>query len=343
MRSFSPSFPVLLLSSALCAACRSEAGDDMVFGTQGGETSGDPDDGDSGDGDGDGDGAGDEAGDDGSGDGAVFDVGTMPDVPPTEGCQKVDILFAIDSTGSMQPHQENLINSFDGFIEGMSEHFGNTRDFHIGVITTDAYGFNTPQCQVLGGLVTQVPGPNYQGTTVCDPYAEGHRFMTEEDDLSDKFSCTANVSAGGDWTEKPVTASIAALQPGINGPGQCNDGFLRDDALLVLVLISNSMTGDDPSADAHPSQDPSGWYAEIIAAKGGYEENAVALGFISAGNTWCIPNGWNGYEAPNLISFVEDFGERGLVANVCEPDYGPIFQDFLGTVIDACDGFVEPG
>jgi hypothetical protein len=327
----------------LAGACRSDDGDDMVFATKGGESSGDLDDGDDNPGDGDGDDQGDDAGDDGAGDGPVFDVNSSPDIPPHEGCQKVDVLFAIDSTGSMGPHQENLIDSFDGFIEGMASHFGNTRDFHIGVITTDSYSFNAPECQVLGGLVTEVPGPNYQGKVVCNPYAEGYRFMTEEDDLEDKFSCTANVSPGGDFSEKPATASIAALQPAINAPGQCNDSFLRDDALLVLVLISNSMTGDDPSADAHPSQDPSGWYPEILALKGGNPENAVAIGFISAGDTWCIPNGWDGYQAPNLISFIEDFGERGVVANVCEPDYGPIFQDSLDTVIAACDDFVEPG
>lgn len=344
-RSASLIVAALTAPALLLGACRSDS-EDMVFATAGANEGSSEDDGND---DQDGDDGDEDPGDDGdddngdSGDGPLFDVNGAPDIPPQEGCQKVDILFAIDSTGSMGPHQENLINSFDGFIEGMSSHFGNTRDFHIGVITTDSYNFNAAGCQEFGALVTEVPGPNYQGKVVCNPYAEGYRFMTQEDDLDVAFPCTANVSPGGDFSEKPVTASIAALQPGINGQGQCNDSFLREDALLVIVMISNSMTGDDPSADAHPSHDPSIWYPEILDLKGGNPENAVAIGFISAGDTWCIPNGWDGYQAPNLVSFIEDFGENGVVANVCEPDYGPIFQESLDTVIAACDDFVEPG
>lgn len=272
-----------------------------------------------------------------------WDVGELPDLSIDLGCSKVDFLFVIDSSGSMAPHQQALIDSFDGFVQGISDQFGSAPDFHVGVISTDGYAFNAPQCQTLGALVDQVPSANYQGIVECGPYAEGGRFMTEEDDLGVAFPCTANLSPGGDTIERPVSAAIEAIGPTLGQPGGCNEGFSREDALLIIVIISNSMTGDETTADANPSQDPSGWHPAIAALKGGHPENAVAIGFISAGDTWCIPNGWDGYQAPNLISFVEDFGENGVVANVCEPDYGPIFQDAVSVVMEACEGFVEPG
>lgn len=336
------------LAGALTVACGNTSDPDMVFSTVG-ETGAGQDDGadtnpaDDGSGDGTSPDEGDEGGESDSGEGSIFDVNGSPDIELESGCQKVDILFVIDSSGSMGPHQQNLINSYDGFVEGISAHFGNDRDFHIGVISSEVYDWNEPGCIEQGALVTQVIDENYQNVIECAPYEEGNRFMTEADDLEQAFPCTANVGAGGDFVEQPVTSAIQAISPDMNGQGGCNEGFLRDDALLVLVMITNSMSGDDPSADAHPSQDPTPWYPAIVDAKGGNPENAVAIGFISAGDTWCIPNGWDGYQAPNLIEFIEDFGQNGVIANVCLQDYGPTFIESIDVVLDACDGFVQPG
>jgi hypothetical protein len=278
-----------------------------------------------------------------AGTGASFDVGLMPDINVPSGCQKVDLLFVIDSTGSMGPHQQNLIDSYDGFVEGISNYFGQDRDFHIGVISTDAYKYNADACQEFGALITQVPTADYSGIDDCTPYADGSRFMTEADDLATKFPCTANVKAGGDMTPRPVRAAVAAIQPAINDVGGCNEGFVRDDALLVLVLITDSMTGDVPGADAKDTEDPTPWHPAIVDIKGGNPENAVAIGFISSGDTWCIPNGYDGYQAPNLLKFIEDFGTNGVVENVCTPDYAPPFTAAIDVVLAACAGFVPPG
>jgi hypothetical protein len=118
---------------------------------------------------------------------------------------------------------------------------------------------------------------------------------------------------------------------------------LRDDALLVIVMISNSMEGGGPEVDAHPSNDPTPWYPAVLEAKGGHPENVVAIGFVAYGDTWCIPNGWDGYQAPPIISFFEDFGEHGVLENVCVEDYGPIFEESVDLVIDSCEGFVPQG
>ena len=155
-------------------------------------------------------------------------------------------------------------------------------------------------------------------------------------------NCTVNLSPGGDQTEKPISASIEALSPELNAAGACNDSFSREDALLVLVIVSDNMTGSVPGGDANPNTDGSGWYDAVIAAKGGHEENAVAIGFISQGDTWCIPNGYDGWQAPNHIEFIEAFGERGIIENVCTQDYGPTFQAAVDTVLDACDEFIPP-
>lgn len=339
---FSSSLAVLTVT-----ACGTESNDPQVFDTMGADDStdgGDEEAGDAGSTTGtsdDGSDTGDETEDDD--DGGKFDVNMMPDVEVESGCQKVDLLFVIDSTGSMGPHQQNLIESYDGFVDGISAHFGEDRDFHIGVISTDAYKWNEDSCIEKGALVTQVIDQGWQNVVECSPYAEGNRFMTEADDLATAFPCTANINTGGDKTPQPARAAIAAIQPEINDVGGCNEGFLRDDALLVLVLITDSMSADVPGADAHANENPAPWHPAIVDAKGGNPENAVAIGFIASGDTWCIPNGYDGYQAPNLIDFIGDFGENGVVHNVCSQDYATEFANDIDLVLDACEGFVDPG
>ncbi|MCA9690839.1 MAG: hypothetical protein KC636_14625, partial [Myxococcales bacterium] len=55
--------------------------------------------------------------------GVKFDIGMESTSGSTsdtegegEGCKKVDLLFVIDNSGSMEDEQVNLINSFPGFI-----------------------------------------------------------------------------------------------------------------------------------------------------------------------------------------------------------------------------------
>ena len=44
----------------------------------------------------------------------------------------------------------------------------------------------------------------------------------------------------------------------------------------------------------------------------------------------------------SIVSRARDFGANGLVANVCDEDYGPTFGDAIDVVLEACEGFVPP-
>jgi hypothetical protein len=71
----------------------------------------------------------------------------------------------------------------------------------------------------------------------------------------------------------PVAAwmMMAALEPDMLDGG-CNDGFLRDDALLAVIELTG--TGDDLSPGT-----PQSWYDALVAAKHGNEEAVVILAF----------------------------------------------------------------
>ncbi|MEX1368965.1 MAG: hypothetical protein AB1Z98_37915 [Nannocystaceae bacterium] len=275
-------------------------------------------------------------GDPDSSGGFVFDLGSLPDSPPNDmGCTKVDFLFVIDNSGSMSAQQVQLLNSFTGFIDAIQMSLEGTVDsYHVGVITSDAYTANAPGCQSLGALVTQT-----QAGGVCTPFADGNRFATEADDLDAVFPCIGQVGAFGSGTELPVTATIEALSPALGAPGACNDGFLRDDAILVLVVLTDDPPFAGTMDDAHPMAPVATWNPAILAAKNDDPEALVVIGFVPWTDVSCVVFG---IESPNLISFVQSFGDQGVIASICEPDFGPVFAQTVSTIVETCENFNPP-
>jgi hypothetical protein len=266
----------------------------------------------------------------------VFDLGIIPDTPVQEmGCDGVDFLFAIDNSGSMGAQQGQLLASFPGFISAIQNSLEDVSSYHVGVVTSDAYTANEVGCQTLGDLVTQT-----QAHGACGPFVDGGRFATDADDLATVFPCMAEVGSGGSFIEQPVSASVAAVSEAKAAVGACNEGFLRDDSILVLVVLTDDPPYDPDVDDAHPSTDTSGWYQAIIDAKGGNPEAVVVIGFIPWSDISCVPLT---VESPNLINFVDSFGDQGIKASICEDDFGPVFASTVETIQFTCDNFVPQG
>jgi hypothetical protein len=264
-------------------------------------------------------------------DASTFDVGA-PDLP-AEGqpCDRVDMLFVIDNSASMADEQANLVASFPGFIAGI-ESILPSSDYHVGVITTDDNEYNGGSCQRIGALTTATGG-EMSSDAQCGPYANGERFMTAADDLEQAFSCAAQVGVDGDGVERPMDAIAAALRPSEADLGKCNEWFLRDDALLVLVLITDEEDGDESVGD------PESWRANLVAAKGD-EENVVVLSLVGHDKpNACIPEQWDGMAgaeiAPRLIEFTQSL-PHGLVGDVCAPSYAEFFEQGIAGIADAC-------
>jgi len=341
----------LLSLGALLAACTSDGDGDTVLSSSGGA---DIDDGvgtlDGSDDAGDGEAGEAGTADDGADDGPKFDVAMGGDGGSGDGveevCDKVDLLFIIDNSFSMAQEQSKLIANFPVFASEIQSQLADVDSYHVAVVTTDDYGDtpnineDRPQCRVLGASVTRSDA----GT--CAPYAEGRPFMTNLDDLGTKFSCAADVGTDGASTERVGGAIVEAIRPGINDVGACNDGFLRDDALLVIVILTDE---NDTSSQWGT---PNDWADAVIAAKGDREENVVVLSLIwddSNGN----PNGCTSNGLPPLIPGDETYGAsvvqftshftNGTVGSVCVADYGPFFSAAISVIGSACDDFVPAG
>lgn len=340
-------------------------------------------------GDGDGDDDSNSAGDEGPT--LKFDLGTIPETPPAEtGCGKVDFLFVIDNSGSMADEQVNLKTSFPGFIEAIEVTLG-VEDFHVMTVATGGPSGGSSTSSCTGRVCTCTPAPSccerlcesgqatqcnavacedLDDTIDCyyklgagnidqrvDPWAEcdiagDNRYMTaEQDDLGTAFECTAALGTEGSGNEKPMQAMIDALSPDMNGTGGCNAGFLRDDAILVVTVITDEEEKGEMAMQSPGT--PQEWHQAVLDAKLGNAGGVVVLGLIGdIGQPGSIckelnqgGNNTDGAEAsPRLRAFIEAFGPtQGLEASVCADDYGPFFEEAVALIDTTCKDFDPEG
>jgi hypothetical protein len=283
-------------------------------------------------------------------DGSIFDLALPEDLGESESCKAVDFLFVLDNSSSMSEHQQNLAANVPAFVDGLEATLAQVDSIQVGVVATDPYSYNPPACILLGALVTDTEGGGPDSSNmICGPYAEGFNYMTGADDLSETFGCAALLGTMGNGFERPMEAMVETLGKSLDVPGGCNEGFLRDDALLVIVIITDEYDGPgDPEAD-NPARDPptstgtpQTWYDAVVAAKGGIPQNAVALVITNYDDGPCPPSDL-GHDGVNLVEWVEQFGDNGFLGGICEPDYGPMFEQATEVIQTACENFVPVG
>jgi hypothetical protein len=257
--------------------------------------------------------------------GASDDGGGDDGADAVQTCEQVDFLFVIDNSASMADNQSKLVANYATFIDGITETVDRLQSIHIGVTTTDAYAYNNALCRELGGLVVETGG-NASSSRACGPYAEGFNYMTDADDLEDTFRCAAQVGTEGSSKEAAATAAVAALSSPNTDAGACNDGFVRDGALLVLVIVTDEDAELDPLVAAQALTD----------AKNGRADDVVIVALANDPDADCALDN-EGRVADDLARLTELF-RHGFIGPICAPDYGGVFQDAVAVVEAACPG-----
>ena len=283
----------------------------------------------------------------------LLDVGTDQDVGPGTpvGCKgKIDFLFVISRYGGMSYFQKQLLDAFPKFIDAIEAKFSDF-DFHIMVVDGDpTWGSETcdgqcpaqcepgypcdyvpDTCDLTIGAGTVFPAGFDASNKPCD-IDGGRRYMSKDQtNLKATFACAAQVgSSGAPWIGE---ALAAATKPGSNGPGGCNEGFLRDDALLMVTLISNTYDyGPKPWGS---SGFPETWRAAVLAAKHDDAESVVMFSILDPGEPDCHPD-------DRTCQMVKTFPYHLLIERDV-PDYVPAFIEATELVDVACEGFTPPG
>ena len=261
---------------------------------------------------------------------------TAPGVPL--GCEKVDFLFVVDNSSSMDDDQANLIDNFPTFAAGIESSLAHVEDIHVGVVTTDEYDALPQGCRELGALVTQTGG-TASSMSECGPFVQGQPYMTAEDDLAAGFACAARVGVDGLAREQPIEAMLAAARGEHDGPGGCNDGFIRDDALLVVVLITDETDGpNDHEAQASPGT-PAEWRDELVQIKG-HLHNTAIVSLVKGVDLGCPPLEGES-SGGDIVTFTNLFGANGMVGGICL-DHGEVLAQAVDVIEHACDSYIPP-
>lgn len=231
-------------------------------------------------------------------------VDTFAQAPNNE----VDILWVVDDSNSMTEEQDTLIRGFTSFASQLRE---SQTEFQLGVIST-SFDYDDEQRGVLKG----------------EP-----RFLTPSDDFEAAFAARAAVGVGGSDKEKGLEAAVHALHPSMTlaGLGGDNEGFVRPDAQLLVVVVSDEEDCSDRGALEGQPADACYADAEALPPVAEFVQDLRGLKADHAMVRLGAIVGTEGSTCPEQI-----LGSRyitaarltgGLVGDICRSDWSEMLAD----------------
>lgn len=174
---------------------------------------------------------------------------SIDDTPPPGGVIKnsyffvkrtADILFVIDTSGSMAEEQALLKSGFPSFLSTINDNSGGTLDWHIAITTTDLANTGPG---TKGSLVPFVGMP---GRYYLDSSLPGNSANTA-------FQNTVTLGTSGSGDERGIAA--ARMMADREADPATSVGFLRADTPLSVIVLSDEderSTRDTSSAEYQP-------------------------------------------------------------------------------------------
>ncbi len=276
----------------------------------------------------------------------------------------VDILWVVDDSPSMREEQVELGARFDEFITALADL---QADFHMAVITTDRND---------GGLFQTEPGPlqslrcedtppelEYcENLRFDEPFLQGTDYLVSAGDpsqgfeigqLAQDFRCIASAGDCGGAFERGLETLELALGDDL---GPANAGFLRDDAFLVVIFLTDeddcsnndafSITQDNDcyALETRDSLVPvQSYYDYLVDLKDGDESRVLIAGLIGPSDNLelqtyeelaqngprfsCISQLQEGEGAANARDgeryreLIDLVGSRGIEESICQGDF----------------------
>lgn len=281
------------------------------------------------------------------------DTGIKLDVGPADigntkqdFCNFVDILFVIDNSLSMNEYQTQLALAWPTFVDEMWANLPEGTDLHVGMTTTSFWDgscsegvFNcvttasdqaiddhylTPQEGSTGvngeqGRLFEWDGQRYYEAIVGDESADLKQWFSQAAVAAGETGCSYEMSsAAAGYALHPANAAF-------------NDGFLRDEgAVLVIIVLTDE-----------PDKSPEGaatYYDMVTAAKAGCggEQCVLITGLVDQ----CIEGVNNG-----LWQFFNQFSNFDATGDIDAPgDYASVVGTALAQVIgETCDQIPPAG
>jgi hypothetical protein len=147
---------------------------------------------------------------------------------------KLDILWVVDNSGSMNPIQNTLTTAFQSFIQGFQQ---KNYNFHMSVTSSEAY----------------LAGASYTGNSSYARFKDGVSSHTgvfvatnSTPNLNNVFVTNASLGSNGNGDERVFQSFMETLSNPVNN----QYSFRRADAFLAVIIVSDE---DDFSTDGSGS------------------------------------------------------------------------------------------
>lgn len=235
----------------------------------------------------------------------------------TSACKRVDVVFAVDNSGSTPKEQAALRSAFPGFAGALLDL---SRDVRVGLVDG---------CAASAAFHTR------GGSGACNFDGGRSWIQASSPRFIEEFLCVADIDSsdtqcrGNDDDEQPVSAAAAALEPAWAGAGKPNADFARDDALLVVIAITDE--------DEHPV--PGGTAQSVYERLLATRPDPTRIVFVGAGGeSECVGPYGPADEATMLKDISGRFAsqQRGRFSDLCDGKLDEGLRDAVDLVENAC-------
>jgi hypothetical protein len=231
--------------------------------------------------------------------------GVTVDAYAQKSASKVDVLWIVDNSGSMAPHQENLARNFQSFIDLFTR---GAVDFRIAVTTTDIFA---DKGQFKGSPKILTP----QSGNVAALFAANVRVGTSGSPFE------VGMQAAEMSLERQASANAPKLQQIADCKAKCKDAaciqacpdqfpvdFLRPNAYLYMIFVSDE--------DDHSSEDIRYYWRSYETANGiGNDGTVTTAAIVGTSDT----NDCGATLASRYVELSALTG--GEVGSICDTDF----------------------
>jgi len=228
----------------------------------------------------------------------------------------VDVLFVVDNSCSMAPHQQALAEGFPQFLDALDGAF---LDYHVGLTSTDI----EPDSR-CGGLDMALVGRLAE--------VDGYRWLdADTPGAHDLFAKMALLGTDGSGCEKGLGASHKAIVERSDG---YNEGFRRQLAPLHTVFVSDEEDQtDDDSPPVVTLAEYASWAASLPATSAIHTITCTEVVEAATGLPSCPGEAYLGTRYHHLREHV-----GGVGGSILEPY--PWLQIAEAVQVDQDDVFV---
>ncbi len=223
---------------------------------------------------------------------------------------KADILLVIDNSCSMSEEQAALAQNFNNFIKYATT---SQVDFQIGVTPTDADDDTMcPSCDT--GDLCRVGGVTTAGCTG----GTGERVITPQTpNIEQAFGSLVALGTNGSGSETCVVPAVRALTaPKITDPAK-NGGFIRPDAVLAVVCVTDALE--------QANQPMSFYLNQLLNIKGVQRPNMFSYNVIGPFTPFPPPCSVEGQDDGRHNQLVTS--TNGLREEICTPNWATALEN----------------